>query len=194
VRATRRAVLLAFNAVLPLAAAACGGPLLAMPAPPASPPPTASIRAERVDVVPVGTLRQSDAAGTVQRVIDHRRLLVDTEFGALMIPIGESCSEAFDAGRRVRVLTAAQQVALVERPAGGVETPSPLATRLVADTPSTYSTVIGDVLAVAGDGRLTVEAPGGPVTLWVPPAAWQLGGPVQVWTWVDPGRECRPGR
>lgn len=183
--------MLATLTALPLAAAACGGPLLVMPAPPATPPPAASVRAERADIVPVGELRQRDSSGTVRRLVDRGRLVIDTDVGPLMIPVGESCSGALAVGRRVRVLTAAQEVALATVPAG---TRSWRATPLVADTPSTYSTLIGDVLAVAGDGRVTVGTPAGPITLWLPPAAWRLGHPVQVWTSVDPGQHCRGAR
>jgi hypothetical protein len=182
-----------FSAALSLATAACGGPLLAMPAPSATPAPAAAVPAERAHVVAVGELRHSDASGVVRRVLDHGRLVVDTDFGVLMIPIGESCRGAFDVGRRVRVLTAAREVALAAVPASD-ETRSPLVTPLVARTPSTYSTLIGDLLAVAGNGRLTVAAPAGPITLWLPPAAWRLGRPVQIWTWVDPGQECGDDR
>jgi hypothetical protein len=164
-----------------------------MPAPPATPPPAASVPAERVAVVPVSELRHSDASGTVRRVIDHGRLVVDTTVGALMIPVGESCSGALVVGRSVRVRTAVQEVARTEVPAG-VETRSPLVMPLVAHSPSTYSTLIGDLLGVTGDGRLIVDTPTGPITLWLPPAAWQLGRPVQVWTWIDPGRQCGADR
>ena len=150
--------------------------------------PSALFRPTAPAVVPASPVRRSQAEGVVRPSSVGDRLMIDGESGLLVVPIGADCT-ALAPGTPVRVVSAAQAVtiAVVEPEA---DRQSPAFTPPVPSEPEGYSTAIGRLLAVAPDGRLTVDAPGTPITVPSPPAGWRVGGLVQVWTLIDMPRGC----
>jgi hypothetical protein len=98
--------------------------------------------------------------------------------------LAEQGSRPYQDGQQVLVRVRVQPLAVVPT---SEARPGPAPTPAVGAEPGDYAVVQGRVTAVDAGGRLTVESPRGPVTVWLPGTArYRVGDWVEVQTSVHP--------
>jgi hypothetical protein len=137
-------------------------------------------------LVPRGTADQAELRGGVAAIDPAGAVTVSAPPGALRVWLAEPGSRPYRDGQEVLVRIRVQPLEVLP-PSPGQPAPSPPAPAVGAE-PGDYAVVQGRVTAVDAVGRLTVESPRGPVTVWLPVAArYRVGEWVEVRTSVHPG-------
>jgi len=135
-------------------------------------------------LVPRGSADQAELRGAVEGIDPAGAVTVSTPSGSLRVWLAEPGTRPYQDGQQVLVRVRVQPLAVVpttEGPAPSTPTPA------VGAEPGDYAVVRGRVTAVDAVGRLTLESPRGPVTVWLPGAArYRVGDWVEVQTSVHP--------
>ncbi|OLC32252.1 MAG: hypothetical protein AUH81_16555 [Candidatus Rokubacteria bacterium 13_1_40CM_4_69_5] len=136
--------------------------------------------------VPRGAADEAEATGTVDAIDPAGTVSITSPRGPVAVWV--SGSTPFRAGEAVRVRIHVQPLELVPAKQGeAAKTPEIAAS--VATEPGDYAVVRGPIKAVDPAGRLTVESPRGPITVWVPDTQrYHVGDAVEVRTSVHPSR------
>jgi hypothetical protein len=147
-------------------------------------PPPAPGPAGRL--VPRGAPAQAELRGAVEATDPAGVVTVSAPPGALRVWLAEPGSRPYQEGQQVLVRVHVQPLDIV--PARDAPSGPSAPVPAVGAEPGDYAVVQGRVTAVDAVGRLTVESPRGPVTVWLPGAArYQVGEWVEVRTSVHPG-------
>jgi hypothetical protein len=137
-------------------------------------------------LVPRGAADQAELRGAVAAIDPAGAVTVSAPPGALRVWLAEPGSRPYQNGQEVLVRMRVQALEVVPAREGqpGPSPPSPAE----GPEPGDYAVVQGRVTEVDAVGRLTVESPRGPVTVWLPGGSrYRVGGWVEVRTSVHPG-------
>jgi hypothetical protein len=149
---------------------------------------------ERIEV-PAGPMKpiaqgspaRSEVTGTVASLERAGIVSIAGPGGLLHVWIATPTNGRFRPGTPVRVRTTVQRVQMV--PVTGQTDVSPTPSASIGSEPGDYAVVIGRITAIDRHGRITVESPRGPVTIWLPKTLpYGVGQTVEVRTAVHPNR------
>ncbi|OLB93912.1 MAG: hypothetical protein AUH30_19020 [Candidatus Rokubacteria bacterium 13_1_40CM_68_15] len=135
-----------------------------------------------------GTPDETDVTGRVTSIDPVGKIMIETPRGSVEVWVAQPTASVVQVGDRVLVKMRVQP--MVPAPLGH----APAATTLEpaaspTSEPGEYAVVRGRLLEVDPSGRLTVESPRGPITVWVPAGSrYQPGKTVEVHTSVHPAR------
>jgi hypothetical protein len=133
---------------------------------------------------PIGPFVQSEATGEVRSIDGEGILTIDASQGRLRVWVATPVGARFVVGGRVRIVASVQRMAPgpADRPGAAAAPALPAA---ASGELGDHAVVIGRILDIDASGRLTVESPRGPITVWVAErSALRAGDPVQVQTRV----------
>lgn len=116
-------------------------------------------------LVPRGPAEDVELTGTVDRVDPAGTVSITSPRGPVTVWVATPGSTPFRAGDQVRVRVHVQPLELVAGKGG--QPPAPDVAASVATEPGEYAVVRGPITASDPAGRLTVQSPRGPVTVWV---------------------------
>jgi hypothetical protein len=134
-----------------------------------------------------GLPNRSEVTGTVASLERAGIVSIAGPPGLLRVWIATPAQGRFGPGSPVRVQTTVQRVQMV--PVTGQADGSPTPSASIGSEPGDYAVVVGRITAVDRDGRITVESPRGPVTVWLPETLrYGVGETVEVRTAVHPRR------
>lgn len=135
-------------------------------------------------LVPRGPADQAELHGMVAAIEAIGAVTVKASPGTLRLWLAEPGSRPYQEGQEVRVQMRVQPLDIVPATEAPAAAPAPEVGTEAGD----YAVVQGRVTAVDVIGRLTVESPRGPVTVWLPGAGrYREGDWVEVRTSVHPG-------
>lgn len=154
-----------------------------VPAPPAE-IEYVMVQAPPMRAVPTGPIDLAEITGTVTAVDSGGKISMATSRGLLDVWVGTPVNDRFRIGTPVHMKASVQSVSMVPL----ADTPASLAPEpaaLVSSEPGDYAVVTGRILSIEPAGRVTIESPRGPVSVWVPDARlYTVGQQVQLRTSV----------
>lgn len=133
---------------------------------------------------PIGPFVQSEATGEVRSIDGEGILTIDASQGPLRVWLATPVGARFVVGGRVRIVARVQRMGPgpADRPGAAAAPALPAA---ASGELGDHAVVIGRILDIDASGRLTVESPRGPITVWVADrSALRAGDLVQVQTRV----------
>src|SRR5262249_48302171 len=135
-----------------------------------------------------GEIDDMDVTGQVTSIDPAGKVLIATSRGPVEVWIAQPTASVVKAGDQVRVQMRVQ--AMVPAPSGHGPASSAMDPAASPTTePGEYAVIRGRLLGVDPSGRLTVESPRGPITVWVPDSGrYHAGNVVEVHTSVHPAR------
>ena len=139
--------------------------------------------------VPRGAAEEAEVTGTVG-AMDGGRITVSTPQGTVQVWRAAN-GVMFNPGMRARVRMRVQPLDVI--PVRPGQPAAPATTIDPATTPTTepgdYAVIVGRVLEMDRSGRLTVDSPRGPVSVWVANAPrYKVNDTVEIRTSVHPAR------
>jgi hypothetical protein len=141
-----------------------------------------------VPLMASGRADEMDANGTVGSIDPAGKIMINTERGPVEVWVAQPTTPVVKVGEQVRVKMRVQP--MIPAPPGSATAPTALEPAASPTSePGEYAVVRGRLLGVDPSGRLTVESPRGPITVWVPTSGrYQSGNTVEVHTSVHPTR------
>ncbi len=135
-----------------------------------------------------GTADEMDVTGHVTSIDPAGKIMITTQHGPVEVWVAQPTASVVKVGDPVRVKMRVQP--MVPAPPGYATAPAavdPAASP--TSEPGEYAVIRGRLLGVDPSGRLTVDSPRGPITVWVPSSGrYQSGNTVEVHTSVHPAR------
>jgi len=135
-----------------------------------------------------GEVDEMDVTGHATSIDPAGKLLITTPRGPVEVWVAQSTASVVKVGDQVRVEMRVQ--AMVPAPSGYAPASSgmdPAASP--TSEPGEYAVIRGRLFGVDPSGRLTIESPRGPITVWVPNSGrYHPGNIVEVHTSVHPAR------
>jgi len=139
-----------------------------------------------VPLVASGTPDEMEILGTVTSIDPIGKILITTQRGPVEVWVAQASAPVVKVGDEVRVKMRVQP--MVPAPAGQASPPAALEPAASPTSePGEYAVVRGSLIGVEPSGRLIVESPRGPITVWVLSGSrYKAGSSVEVHTEVHP--------
>ena len=141
-----------------------------------------------VPLMASGSADEMNVTGRATSLDPVGKVVIDTERGSVEVWVAQATSSVVRVGDQVLVKMRVQP--MVPAPTGYTPPPTTLEpSASPTSEPGEYAVVRGRLLEVDPSGRLTIESPRGPITVWVPSSSrYQTGKTVEVRTSVHPAR------